>query len=590
MTLTSTADRPQWRGISSLATSPLTVLGLVCLCLAGLLLLPVTLPIGSFYWDLFIYFDAANRIFSGQVPGVDFFTPVGPLGYWLFALVIDLFPQGQPLLIAQWSLLIVTAPLMALVVLDVDRRSKGVAFAILLPFLFFQILPFNVTAYYSYPSIDGFGIYNRQMTEILYVLAAGLLFMTSRRMLAAVIIGTMLALFFTKVTGFFAGGLLCALALATRRIDWRVTGVAVAGFLIVLAGLELSFGLVSAYLGDILALVLLNEGSLLPRFLQAASIHFAVFGPLAALIVTLFVLDVRSIFEAARAVLKAPGHASLAALLDRPVAWLAAAVFAALFVETQNTGGQGFIFVWPVLLMTALTVKRFTGWRNALVLILICASSLPYLMEVTKRSARAFVGQIKYVELESRNLKTLGRVNQRPEIMHHAAVMKTVYAEHPETFQTLADAGELPNFTLYTEPDFQLTWLMSVDEAVDAIRDYEAEHGIRFESLMNLNFVNPFPWLLDRQAPRAVAIGADPYRAVPDPDAAVLGEIRNTDLVLYPRCPITNANETLRELYAPALAGFEKITLSPCWDGYVRPEIAVKLAAIDPLSSAVIRR
>lgn len=37
------------------------------------------------YWDLYIYFDTANRIFNEQVPNVDFFTPVGPLGYWLFA-------------------------------------------------------------------------------------------------------------------------------------------------------------------------------------------------------------------------------------------------------------------------------------------------------------------------------------------------------------------------------------------------------------------------------------------------------------------------------------------------------------------------
>ena len=63
---------------------------------------------------------------------------------------------------------------------------------------------------------------------------------------------------------------------------------------------------------------------------------------------------------------------------------------------------------------------------------------------------------------------------------------------------------------------------MAASEAVEAIKAYEAANGVRFETIMSLNFVNPFPWLLDRHAPRRIAIGADPYRAVPDPDEAIL--------------------------------------------------------------------
>ena len=55
--------------------------------------------------------------------------------------------------------------------------------------------------------------------------------------------------------------------------------------------------------------------------------------------------------------------------------------------------------------------------------------------------------------------------------------------------------------------------------SMGAILAYEAANGVRFETIMSLNFANPFPFLLDRLGTRLVAIGADPFRAVPEPDA-----------------------------------------------------------------------
>ncbi len=110
-------------------------------------------PIGPMYWDHFIYLDAAQRIANGQMPAVDFFAPVGPLGYYLYWLAATLFPHGQPLLVASWSLLIVTAPLMALVTLDVSRRAPGLALALVLPFLLFSALPFTTGDFYPFPGL-----------------------------------------------------------------------------------------------------------------------------------------------------------------------------------------------------------------------------------------------------------------------------------------------------------------------------------------------------------------------------------------------------------------------------------------------------
>lgn len=550
--------------------APVLLLTAVCLVLAFVLTLRTTVPIGPFYWDLYIYFDAANRIFDGQIPGVDFFTPVGALGYYLFALFVRIFPQGQPLLVAQWSLLLVSAPLFALVLADVDRRSRTVALALLVPFLVFSILPFNVEEYYSYPGVDGFGIYNRQVCLLLYVLTAGLVFAHSQRRLLVVVAGCMLALLFTKITGLIAALMLCCLAVAAGRLALRTAILAALAFAAILAGLELWLGIVSAYAADILLLLAKNEESLLPRFLQAASLHFIVFAPLGALSVVMLVLNARSLVDQARTVLRRPAPAAIFAVFDQDVMWLGLATLAALFVETQNTGGLGFIFVWPVLLQVVVRCGRWHGRTLGLVLTLVAASSLPTLLGVVHRAARAFIGQIAYTDLQTANLGSLAAVSQRAGIIDYAETMRTAYRNFPETWQFIADSNELPSFTLYTHADFQITWLMAADEAVAAIKAYEQAHGVRFETIMSLNFVNPFPWLLDRQAPRHIAIGADPYRAVPDPGASVLRAVGGADLVLYPKCPITNANMALRNLYAPGLAGHRLVSLSPCWDAYVK--------------------
>jgi hypothetical protein len=551
-------------------SSPTLLLGLACLVLLGLLLLPMTLPIGPFYWDLFIYFDAANRIVAGQVPAVDFFAPVGPLGYWLFTGLVTLFPAGQPLLVAQWSLMLVTAPLFALVLVDVDRQSRVTALSLLVPFLVFSVLPFNVEQYYAYPGVDGFGIYNRQVSQLLYVLASSLVFVRSDKIILATIAGTVLALFLVKITGFIAAVGLCAFAFAAGRVALRTAVLAALLFVTVLGGAEASLGLVSAYLADILQLLQKNEGSLLPRFLQAASIHFDVFAPLVILTVALAWFDRRAAMASGAALVRRPCRAALQSLLDRDLFWLGLATMAGLFVETQNTGGQAFIFVWPVLLAILHASPPWQGPRLVLVLTLVAAASLPTFLNVVQRGARSLVGQARYQVLPSAHLGTLGAVSQRPEILQRATTMRDAYRQYPEAWQFLTDRGETPSFMLYTEPDFQLTWLMSVDEAVGAIEAYEAAEGVHFGSIMSLSFVNPFPWLLHRQAPRHIAIGADPSRSVPDPDEAVLGAVAGTDLALLPLCPVTPANEALLKLYAPALQGHRRIRLSPCWDAFVK--------------------
>jgi len=151
--VTPTAQQPS--PILRTLGAPAFWLWLTAALLAALLCIRLVLPIGPMYWDTFLYIDAAQRIAVGQLPSVDFAAPVGPLGYYLFAWGLKLFPAAQPLLLAQWSLLAVVAPLMAVVVSEVSKTSRGLAFALLIPALAFAVFPANAQFYHPLPGVDG---------------------------------------------------------------------------------------------------------------------------------------------------------------------------------------------------------------------------------------------------------------------------------------------------------------------------------------------------------------------------------------------------------------------------------------------------
>ncbi|SEB39349.1 hypothetical protein SAMN05216452_0804 [Nitratireductor aquibiodomus] len=565
----ATTRRRRW------LTGPVAILAMTALVMAVFLVLPLNVPIGPMYWDLFIYFDAANRIFSDQIPATDFFAPVGPLGYYLFAGGVKLFANAQPLLLVHWSLFAVTAPLMALALWQVDAKSRGTALALLLPFLAFALLPFNTREFYPFPGSDGFGIYNRQVCQLLYVLTVALVYLRDQRMLLVSIVAGMTGLFLTKITGFVSGGLLCAFAFAAGRVSIRTAVASAVIFLGILGLLELWTGFTLNYIRDILALVVMNEGSLLPRFLQAASHTFGIIAPAGLLALFLLYRD-RGMLAGK---LRAPSVAAIAAIIDHNAFWIMTVLVAGIFFETQNTGSQALIFIWPVLLPVLVRLWQSETERPVFLVAaaLASAAALPPLVNTVERAARTYIGAIKNVAMPNQNLKTLGRLNMRPEILARSEKMLDFYTLHRDTYADFIRIQELPSSVYYSEFHFQATHLMAIDGAINAIRELEEEQGIRFETILNLNFVNPFPWLLDRSAPLHVAIGADPTRAVPPPDAEALEAVRQTDMILHPTCPLTTANADLLKIYAPAMQDHERITLNQCFDAYLSPRMADRI-------------
>jgi hypothetical protein len=200
-------------------------------------------------------------------------------------------------------------------------------------------------------------------------------------------------------------------------------------------------------------------------------------------------------------------------------------------------------------------------------------AAIPPVESVLARAIRAVVTQATHAPLEHEHLGRLGLVTQHPQSLSRARAMVGVYAENQDMFRHLASLEMLPSPTLYSDHEFQLSWLIALDEGIAAIRRFESDKGLRFGSIMTLNFANPFPALMGRSAVAHIAIGADPYRAVPPPDATTTANMQAADLVLEPLCPPTVAIEALKRIYAPALEGKQPIPLGRCWLGHVRPGI-----------------
>ncbi|WP_273793086.1 hypothetical protein [Brucella anthropi] len=543
---------------TSLLCAPVFWLGLVLVLLIALLSFRLNAPIGPMYWDSYIYFDAAQRIGMGQVPGVDFSTPVGPLGYYLFTWGYSLFLQAQPLLLVQWSALAVTAPLMAWLLTNLATHNRKIGFLILVPFLAFAIFPANTQSFYPYPGLDGFGIYNRHTSLLLYVLMCGLVFMQKGVKLALFCAAVMLALFFMKVTGFLAGGLFGFVALLAGRLSLRdvlfATTVTIAGLL----ALELHNGIVSAYIRDITTLVTLNEEALLPRFLTVISLKLDVILPAAILALALFWSERRQ-----------SGQQDW--LFDRSSFWLAIGLMGGIILETQNTGSQEFIFLWPILLMIFQRMNASPEPLRIAFVVLAALCVIPTFTKIVHRSLRAFAVAPTYVQPSLPELKNLGQVLTRPEFLQRATLFETHYAENQATYERLAAQGQLSSWQLYSEIDFQVYWLVSANQMVKDLKAFETSNHVRLQSIMSLDFVNPFAWILDRDATRHIQIGADPFRTVPALSEEAKAAVAATDGILRPKCPTTTNRLALQKIYAEALQGHIVVTLNPCWDLLLRP-------------------
>ncbi|ASV84243.1 hypothetical protein CES85_5035 [Ochrobactrum quorumnocens] len=261
---------------------------------------------------------------------------------------------------------------------------------------------------------------------------------------------------------------------------------------------------------------------------------------------------------------------------DRNSVWLAVILLGGIILETQNTGSQEFIFIWPILLMIYHRVKNVEGKSKIAFLVLAAFCVIPTFSKVTHKTLRAIAVAPTYVQPPVTELKNMRQVSARPDIMDRAKLLPVHYADYSAPYEALATQGQLPSWRLYSELDYQMYWIISADEAVKAFKEFESKTGVYIKTLMTLDFTDPFPWLLNRDATRKIQIGADPFRTVPAMTPETRAAIEATDGVIRPKCPMTTTRLALQEIYADALKDREVLPLDACWDLLLRPGILRK--------------
>jgi hypothetical protein len=551
-------------------SSPIALLTAFLALVIILLSLPLRLPIGPNYWDLFTYVDTAYRISIGQLPHVDFFIPVGPLGYYLYIFLSKTFAQAHTLLAVHYSILLIALPLMVVIAWQARIKSNAEALALVIPFILFGALPINVIELYPSPGLDGYGNYNRHSALLLFLLACNLLFVPNRKLAAIISVTIIIALFLTKITACLIAMVLVLQAMIVGRVSLRWIVYSVIAFASLLFVTEMRTGLIRHYVSDIIELVGMNTGFLLPRILTVLSVKLNVILPAILLVGLVVWSDHANLKSLLKDLLTRQSLTSFRSLVDHDFMWLLALLIGGMVFETQNTGSHEFILLWPAIVII---MRRYPlPWSKGAIPVLVLSAAVVVQtpISVIHRGLRAIMSMPKYQPLEAPLLGPIGRLSAKPEIMLQSRAMLSHYADSRASYERMTKRNVLPSYILFSEIDFQVSWVLSTQEAANAILQYEAEKRIRFEKIATLDFVDPIPFMLKRIPLRDLSIGNDPDRTLAKIGAHVIAEVNAADAILIPLCPPTNARSAILNAYAKDMSNRRVVALTPCFNMLVK--------------------
>lgn len=536
----------------------------------GLLLLPVWPEIGLFYWDIIFWMDAAHRIDFGQIPSIDFFTHFGPLPQYGLWLVQKIFPTANPVLAAQLSYSAVGLPLLALLLTDVKPRLQCAALAV--PFIVLLLLPANFFMPTFNFGIDGSGIFNRQAGLSLYLLVACVWWCHSPSRIVIIVSCTLLCLLFTKITVFSVACFVVFYALLMKRISTKEIGAVAIALGVIVGGLEITTGIVGAYLRDIAGLansavsLASNEQKQDPLHRVAYTIwtNFDTLVVVGLMIIATLIRD-REMFANARSTIRQGLLKTFDTVLRTDGIALGVLSVAALAIESQNSGSQEFAFLAPAVLCVMIRSGRrvFAGRAVA---VLGAAVLLILGTHAVHRAVLITYQAIKLPRLDQKELLPF-QVSARSTDVSFAAAKLVYYSRHRDVFAEFASHKH--DLATQNDESFQLAYLLSVANAVQAIQRWQSDNNVELKSVATLDFVDPFPKLLNLKPVAGLGIVMDPYRTVGQ-WPSILKSLSATDGILVPLCPVTNYRYEYAANARPVLEARRAVQVDPCWTLYLK--------------------
>ena len=202
--------------------------------------------------DSYHLLDILTRMEGGQVPHLDFVTPLGLLAFWPILVFMKAgFDTGMAMILAQWTVAVCLLPLV------VYAAASRLAFKTA---LYFGVTTLGLALALSYgTATSGVGMsmhYNRWAWSVAFVVLL-LVFVPSRTlarpMLDGLLVGVLIALLFLlKVTYFVTLAPIAALALAQMHGVRGVAFAALGGIVVALVvTVQYGVGFWFAYLADL---------------------------------------------------------------------------------------------------------------------------------------------------------------------------------------------------------------------------------------------------------------------------------------------------------------------------------------------------
>lgn len=516
-------------------------------------------PYGRAVWDFVFVLDGAYRIGAGQVPHVDFMSPIGALTLYLTWLAERIFPGGQPFIGLHAMAWLVVVPPFAVIARRI-HSSWGFAAS-------FAIVAFVVLVPYTLDptmlsEISYFASYNRFATAILFL--AGLWFVLPKARGDGVLLGYMLtALIFLKITAAFSMlGLVVAAALLGRArfvelFLMVLVAAAAAGLVEFVTG-----GLVSGYLRDIALMSSLNKGGSLYRL---ASTTARLWIPI-AVSVAIVALAIRELdFSTA---LRRPLDFVRDTIARQAFAVdLAVLVVIALGAESQNTGGVGLMVVASALFDPSLQLER--GWRLTAAAVLGAMLILPVADVAEKRIVSTLVRE-RQGTTDHAFSTFLPGMRVPPATLAGAKLMTRLQDEWLPFLEEIEAAGfDLDGDPASTSPATRAAWAISVAEAAATFQRLGL--AAKAQRYTTIDFTESFPRLLGLTPARGATMAMDFGRTMPafsTADAAVY--LADADGVFFRNCAIPGRNTNPATFRTVLEREFTRHQLHPCWDFYSR--------------------
>ncbi|SNY92627.1 hypothetical protein SAMN04515647_2897 [Cohaesibacter sp. ES.047] len=517
-----------------------------------------TLPYGRAFHDLFTLLDGAYRVSVGQLPGVDFASPIGPLLLYFMRWGQILWPAGHDYVTYHAITWLFMLPPMAVLSL---RLRSGLAFAGAFALLAVMILlPMTLDDTYL-SEISYFASYNRFASGLLFLLSLWLVLPKGR--IDGVLLAYLLLLMaFIKITAGMVGlgMLICAVILG--RASLRIAIEALCLLVAVLLLLDVSTGMVSGYLHDIGTMIALNEGGGLYKLFYYGFNNWLVLFLLGLLVLSALYKAVSS-SELSRLCL-----VDFTRTVWQREAFIVDAVLITVAVwgaESQNTGSLGLIPAAAIFFHPA-------AWREYRLvnMALLAALVFPVADMAVKRSIRAYVRENKPAPVQP--LEPMVKGTRVPFTTYEGArffseifrdkLELTREVQNNRFFITLDPTSNAPAAQLALHMD-----------TIEAARLFE-ERGYRklANHYASLYFSDPFGMMLGLMPAKGTMLTMDADRTVPRfNDEQAHDYLKTVDGVFVGHCDLHN--EEFDKMFANVLeAEFDGYPLTQCWSFYARKQ------------------